>query len=233
MNEQSKVAAPILSASSYKEGSRNWTVLNVYRDPLAVEPYTVAIIGETRVPGQLRRDRRRSFRTLAKALNWNMLDFDSPLYEELRDRALEYLEAGEHLDQVMIHSGALTDEAIEQIKAARPGEVFLVAGDGRALPMNRIGFTAPAVQPLQAGIDWLYEGIIPGDFTVPRRQAFMLDFGLEGVALVDALTLEAEPEGDEALAMEPGYKDAIGEWVKAFLASLRFFDLEAFHANRR
>lgn len=219
MNEQSKVAAAILSASSYKPGSRNWTVLNVYRDPAEAEPFTIEIVGETRVPGQVRRVRRRSFATLAKALNWNMLDFASPLYDELRERALEFVEAGGLYPQALICSGTLSDEAVAEIRASRPGEVFLVSG-GQALPVNRIGFTAPADRPLEAAIRWLYEG---EEYPNDEAHEFCRDFGMDRQALDTALEFEA---GQSELPR------CTARWIDLFVASLRFFDREAFHANR-
>lgn len=86
--------APIARSSSYREGALRWTVLSIY----AVEQrggmvFVFEIVGATTVEGEQRRERRRAFATLAKALNWSELDFQSKLYGQLQSQAIDWMES--------------------------------------------------------------------------------------------------------------------------------------------
>ena len=98
----------IATATSHRPGRRRWTVMTIYqdRDPLGLG-YIAEIVGETTVAGEERRQRRRAFHTLAKALSWSEFDPSSELYCSLRNKAVTAIEKADHLPAgaVLTHGG--------------------------------------------------------------------------------------------------------------------------------
>lgn len=215
----------IARASGERAGKTNWTVLAIYRTPNLPGLFTAEIVGETTQAGQVRRVRRMGFPTLAKALNWSAFDHGSALYEELRQKVLSFLSGG------IVADGKAADYLVpvpivheaRAIKAVEIGE-----GPGRKrvefaekAAVQRSGFDGKG--GLLGAIEWLYEGIDLGEGETAAADAFAADFGLDRTSVGAGIF-------SYGIGFRHGGYDLTG-W-KAFIASLAFFDREAFHANR-
>ncbi len=88
----------VAQATGNKDRAR-WTVLTIYRRPDNAPlgrpgPFVAEIVGETTVKGEERRVRHAPFATLAKTMNWTHFDHKSPLFDELRRKAFEWIDRG-------------------------------------------------------------------------------------------------------------------------------------------
>jgi hypothetical protein len=216
---------PVVQATGFSPGKRNWTVLSIYHDPTDALPYQAEVVGDTIVENQVIRLKRARFRTLAEALGYQAFDRASPLYEELRCKAVVWLEQGcardlQNLTCVQI-VGPLDEEAKTALLNIKGERFVLTSGPDIEFcrpAMLRTGFDG--ADGLHGALPWLYQSVAPCARLETLAELFAEDFGLD-VNDVDAMLQEEQRCG--------GLSDPMD---KAFLASLRFFDREAFVANR-
>lgn len=217
--------APVVAqASSQRPKSTNWTTLTIYGPTILAGPsgpYIAEIVGGTKKEGEETRVRRASFPSLTKALNWSMFDSASSLFDEFRRAVIEALEAGRHLPPMMIITGGMDDELKMAMQDGPGGPITVLEAVPWAMkpPVMRCGFTGKG--GLLGGIMWLYEGIVPEGDDQAAVDAFAADFGID-----------RRDVGAAVFAHGVGYQQTDLNGWKALIAGLRFFDREAFQANR-
>lgn len=225
--------APVVAqASSQRPKSTNWTTLTIYCVAgLDMGPpgtrYIAEIVGGTTKADEETRVRRAPFPTLGKALNWSMFDHTSSLFDELRCAVIAGLESGRHLPPMLIVTSDVPDELRVAVQSEPGGPITAMQAVPWIMkpPVMRCGFTGEG--GLLGAVMWLYEGITPPGDENAAFDAFAADFGVDRAsATIQALlaTGQAGPTMKWLWEEEEGWK--------AFVASLRFFDREAFQANR-
>lgn len=228
-------AAPVVAqATSRRPKSTNWTTLTIYSArfqsmtteegryaPPPGTNYIAEIVGGTTKAGEVERVRRAPFPTLAKALNWSSFDFASALYDELRRAVIDSLESGGHLPPMLIVTSGVADELQIAVQDGPGGAITAMQAVPWMMkpPVMRCGFTGKG--GLLGAIQWLYEGIIPDEDDQAAVDAFARDFGID-----------RRDVGAAVFACGVGYSQTDLNGWKALIACLRFFDREAFHANR-
>lgn len=216
--------APVVAqASSQRPKSTNWTTLTIYGPTILAGPsgpYIAEIVGGTKKEGEETRIKRAAFPSLAKALNWNAFDPATSLFDELRRAVIDGLESGGHLPTMFV-VGPVPDELKVAVQHERGGPIstFQAVPWIMKPPVLRHGFDGKG--GLLGGIMWLYEGILPEGDDQAAVDAFAADFGID-----------RRDVGAAVFACGVGYKQTdLNGWT-AFVAGLRFFDREAFQANR-
>jgi hypothetical protein len=216
--------APVVArASSQRPKSTNWTALTIYGALHLGMPgvlYIAEIVGGTTKAGEETRVKRAGFPTLAKALNWNAFDPATSLFDDLRRTVIDGLESGAHLPSLFV-LGPAPDELKVAVQHGPGGPItsFQAVPWIMKPPVLRHGFDGKG--GLLGGIMWLYEGILPEGDDQAAVDAFAADFGID-----------RRDVGAAVFACGVGYKQTdLNGWT-AFVAGLRFFDREAFQANR-
>lgn len=177
----------VAQASGLKGGDLRWTVLSLYYDAklpgVGGEPFIAEIVGETLIQGEQRRVKRARFTTVAKALNWREFNAKTTLFNELRRKSIDWMEAFAH------RSGSVyAERELERIAKIEPGDHVArtpasVAGVGKAQHVTTPVGTFKIEQ-------WA-EGVRVGDYYVGKAEArdgafFITE--LQHASLVDETT---------------------------------------------
>lgn len=231
---------PIVARVSSERPKRDsWTVLTIYDArplrfdmPGVLHSFVAEIVGETRVPGQVRRQRRKAFTTVAKALNWDYFDHESPLFDQLRNKAIDWMEA----EARRVAGGRLkgipdtTMPGTKCVHRGVPSTVMLDETDGsyRFVPVQPRE-DRPAMPNLGAAICWLCptESDAP-EFVGDRIDRFCNVFGLER-ELVEFIV---DVELGRAFVSN-GHEGDTMALSRALTLAIRHIDRESFNARVR
>jgi hypothetical protein len=137
----------VAQASGLKPGDQRWTVLSIYYDAklpgVGGQPFIAEIVGETLVTGELRRIKRAPFESVAKALNWREFNAKTSLFNELRRKAIDWMEAFAHRAGSIYAErelGAFRGLAV--VEKGYRSRTFSKRGKAKAFGVRCTGFTA-------------------------------------------------------------------------------------------
>lgn len=225
----------VAQASGQKIGDQRWTMLSLYRTQdreHIAKPFIAEIVGETLVPGEQRRIRRDRFATVARALNWGAFDAKTALFNELRRKAIAWMEASARSHGLVGvghggTAGGSEQPTVRLYDDDRPELQGSEAVDDRGWNGGKDGSFFEALQ-------WLYEGV--ADDLSDAVQRFVTDWcasaetiGSFGGGFYSAGGLIRPAEVFDVIDHEQEYGRP--PWAETFVRAMPYFKRGSFHAR--